>query len=204
MKSQIILTGAAALLVSVAGANAMEYRPFVGATIGFQGLSYSNSAKDFERLARIDLPSDFFAFGVETGVRAGGYNQIYNGGLTLSATKTTYSDVQDKYTSVREAETDMFNIAMTYDNFIRISGDKASRIDLVLGAGIGTMAYHVAPIVGDSDTAWSVAPEFKAGLEFELTRNIKLSANARVIVPTRSNYDIDTTYIFGGTVKYMF
>lgn len=204
MKSHIILTSAAALLVSVAGANAFEYSPFVGLNMGIQNVAYSNSAKDLERIAGIDLPTDFFAFGIEGGVRFGAYNDIYNGGLTLMATKTTYSDVQEKYTNVREASTDMFNISATYDNYIRISGDKAHRIDLVLGAGLGTMAYHVDPVDDNSETLWSFAPEFKLGMDFELTHNVTLSANARLFVPVRSHYDMDVSYTFGGAVKYLF
>ena len=204
MKSQIMLSGIAALLVSVAGANALEYRPFVGATMGLQGSVYSGVAKDLERTAGIDLPTDFFAFGIEGGVRAGGYNQIYNGGLTLNATKTTYSDAEDKLTHARDARIDMFNIGVTYDNFVRISGDKEARIDLVLGAGLGTMAYHVKPNIGDSETKWSIAPELKAGLDFELTHNITLSVLGSATIPTRSHYYIDMSYVVGGAVKYMF
>ncbi|MBR4625991.1 MAG: outer membrane beta-barrel protein [Alphaproteobacteria bacterium] len=204
MKSKIMLTSVAALLVSVAGANAMEYRPFVGATMGLQGAVYSNDAKDMERAMHIDMPTDFFVFGIESGVRAGGYNQIYNGGLTLSATKSTYSKVQDKYTDDRVASADMFNISASYDNYIRISGDKASRIDLVLGAGLGMMAYHIDPVGADSSTKWSFAPELKAGMDFELTHNVTLSATARAIIPTRSGYEMDMSYIVGGAVKYIF
>ena len=204
MKSKIMLTSVAALLVSVAGANAMEYRPFVGATMGLQGAVYSNDAKDMERAMHIDMPTDFFVFGIESGVRAGGYNQIYNGGLTLSATKSTYSKVQDKYTDDRVASADMFNISASYDNYIRISGDKASRIDLVLGAGLGMMAYHIDPVGADSSTKWSFAPELKAGMDFELTHNVTLSATARAIIPTRSGYEMDMSYIVGGAVKYAF
>lgn len=204
MKSNIMLTGAAALLVSVAGANAMEYRPFVGASMGLQGSVYSDSVKDFERAAGIDFPTDFFVFGIESGVRAGEYNQIYNGGLTLSATKTTYSKVQAKYTDDRVASADMFNITASYDNYIRISGDKASRIDLVLGAGLGMMAYHIDIVGDDSETRWSFAPEVKAGMDFELTHNVTLSATARAVIPTRSGYESDMTYIIGGAVKYIF
>lgn len=204
MKSNIILSGMAAVLVSVAGANALEYRPFVGATMGFQGGAYSDSAKDVERIAHIDFPTDFFMFGVETGVRAGGYNQIYNGGITLSATKTTYSKIHNKYSEKTVANMDLLNLSVSYDNYIRISGDKSSRIDLVLGAGFGTMAAHIDARGDGSDTYWSVAPEVKAGMDFELTQNVTLSATGRVIIPTRSDYDFAVSYIIGGTVKYVF
>lgn len=201
MKSHIILTSTAALLVSIAGANALEYRPFVGATMGLQEAVYSDDAKDMERALNIDFPTDFFVFGIDGGVRMGGYNQIYNGGLTVSATKTTYSRIEQKYTEDRVASSDMLNLSATYDNYIRISGDKTSRIDLVLGVGLGAMAYHIDR---GSDTTWSFAPEFKAGMDFELTHNVTLSATVRGIVPTRSDYDFDMTYIIGGGVKYMF
>ena len=204
MKSNIVLTSMTALLVSVAGANALEYRPFVGATLGLQGAVYSDDAKDYERIMRVDLPTDFFAFGIETGVRAGAYSHIYNGGITLSATKTTYSKVQRKYVEDKAGDEDLFNIAVTYDNYIRISGDKASRIDLVLGAGFGTMAYHYDAKNGGSDTVWSFAPEFKVGLDFGLTQSVVLSANFRAILPARDHYEFDMSYIAGGAVKYLF
>ena len=204
MKSNIVLTSVAVLLVSVAGANALEYRPFVGLSMGVQGAIYSSDAKDIERASAIDFPTDFFAFGIETGVRAGDYNDIYNGGITLSATKSTYSAVQQRYIDKRAASADLFDISATYDNFIRISGDKESRIDLVLGAGVGTLAYHVDPVGADSETKWSFAPELKAGMDFELTKNFTLSANIRALMPTRPHYEFDVTYIVGGGVKYMF
>ena len=65
MKSKFILTGIAALLTSVAGANALEFRPFVGATMGLQGVFYSDDAKDLERADHIDLPTSLFTFGIE-------------------------------------------------------------------------------------------------------------------------------------------
>lgn len=204
MKSKIALTSAAALLISVAGANALEYRPFVGATMGLQGTMYSDSAKDFERIAQIDFPTDFFVFGIDAGVRAGSYFDIYNGGVSVSATKSTYSSIQQKYVDHRVASGDLFNVAITYDNYIRISGDKQNRIDLVVGAGFGSMAYHIDRVVGDNSTKWSFAPEFKLGLDFELTQHVILSANFRTIIPTRSHYETELSYICGGAVKYLF
>lgn len=204
MKSKIILTSATALLVSAAGANALEYKPFVGATMGFQGAMYSASAEDMERIQSVDLPTDFFVFGLETGVRAGSYFDIYNGGLTLSATKSTYSRVQRKYVEERFASADLFNVSMTYDNYIRISGDKDSRIDFVIGAGFGSMAYHYDVAGGDSRTKWSFAPEIKLGLDFELAEHVILSANFRTFFPTRPHYEMDTSYIVAGALKYIF
>lgn len=204
MKSNIVLTSAAALLASVAGSNALEYRPFVGLTMGFQGSIYSDDAKDLERETSVDLPTDFFAFGVDAGIRAGSYNDIYNGGLTLNATKTTYSKVQRKYVEERAASTDLFNISMTYDNYIRISGDKESRIDLVIGGGAGAMATHFDVVGGESETKWSFAPEFKIGMDFELTEHFALSASFRTVFPTRPHYESDVSYIIGGAIKYLF
>ena len=204
MKSKIVLTSAAALMLSVAGANAWEYKPFVGATIGLQGARYSDAAEEMERVARFDFPTDFFVFGLETGMRIGSYFDIYNGGVTLSATKTTYSNGQKKYVDETFVRMDAFNISLTYDNYIRISGDKENRIDLVVGAGFGTMATHTDVISADSETKWSFAPEFKLGLDFELAEHVILFANFRTIFPTRPHYEMDMSYIVGGGVRYIF
>ena len=204
MKSQILLTGVAALLVSVANANALEYRPFVGATMGLQSAHYNNSAKEAELNMEIDLPTDFFVFGIEGGIRSGAHSEIYNMGVTINATKSTYSKVQNKYEEIRYANADFLNLSATFDNYIRISGDKESRIDLVLGVGAGTIASHLDPVHIDSTTKWSFAPELKIGMDFELTNNITLSANARAFIPTRSHYEVEASYIFGGVLKYLF
>ena len=204
MKTKILLTSMTALLATFAGANALEYNPFVGATMGIQGALYSDDAKDMERANHIDLPTDFFAFGLEAGVRAGSHDRVYNGGITLGATKSTYSKVEHKYSDKRVASTDLLNISATYDNYIRVSGDKARRIDLVLGAGAGVMAYHTDPIDADDETVWSFAPEFKIGMDFELTKHISLSANFRTFVPMRDHYAMEGSYIAGGAFKYIF
>ena len=207
MKTQFILTSLSALLISVAGASAMEYRPFIGASMGFSGLKYSGEMDNFARGTNADLPTDFFAFGFEAGTRFGAYSQIYNGGVTLNVDMTTASDIENKFTSLKYGEISTLAMSATYDNYIRLSGDKTSRIDLVLGAGLGTMKYEIdySKINGlYDDEEYSPMFAFKAGLDFELTKHITLSAVTRLFVPTRSHYAADTQYIIGGAIKYMF
>ncbi len=206
MKTKFILTSLSVLLMSVAGASAVEYRPFVGASMGLGGLKYSSAMDDLARANDTDLPTDFFAFGFEAGTRFGAYSRIYNGGITVNVDMTTSSDIEDKFTSQKYGEISTFSMSATYDNYIRLSGDKKSRIDLVLGAGLGTMNYNIDykdAMVSD-ETVYSPMFAFKGGLDFELTKNITLSAIGRLFAPTRSHYDIDTHYFVGGGIKYMF
>ena len=205
MKTNLFLSSIGAILLSVAGANAVEYRPFVGATMGVSGLHYSSETEN--AFANADLPSDFFSFGIEGGVRFGGYNEIYNGGVTLNIDMTDSQKVRDKFTNEKYADLKTFAMSATYDNYLRLSGDKTSRIDLVLGAGVGTMNYDIdfTTATGLKDTTtYSPMFAFKAALDFELTKSITLSAQTRLFVPTRSHYAVDTQYIVGGAVKYMF
>jgi len=207
MKTNLFLTSIGAILFSVAGANALEYRPFVGASMGLSGLKYSNAIEDFARLNTADLPSDFFTFGFETGVRFGEYSKIYNGGVTLNLDMTTASDITDLFTSVKYGKIKTLALSATYDNYLRISGDKTSRIDLVLGAGLGTMNYDInyeASTGLPSEKVYSPMFAFKAGLDFELTKHITLSAVTRLFVPTRSGYDAHIQYNAGGAVRYVF
>ena len=203
MKSNMLFTSMAALLVTTA-ANAATIKPFVGATMGLQGIIYTDKTEDAAKANSLDLPKDFVAFGLEGGFRFGAHSAIYNGGVTVSVDKTTDSNVEDKFTDHKMAGLDMFYASATYDNYIRLSGDKARRIDLVLGAGLGAMNYHLDPKVGDSETIWSAVSAFKIGLDFELTQHLTLSANTRVFVPARPHYIAESTYIVGGAVKYIF
>ena len=196
--------GAAALLVSGAGANAMEYRPFVGATMGIQGILYDNAFED--ATAGSYLPKDFIAFGIEGGARFGSYDKIYNNGFSVNVDTTDREKISDKFTDETYAKIRSTSLSATYDNFIRISGDKMKRIDLVLGAGMGAMNYHLDSHVAgvDDETRWSTDFAFKAGLDFELSKNLTLSATMRWLVPTRDHYEVASTYIAGGAVKYVF
>ena len=206
MKTNLFLTGLGTVLLSLTGANAVEYHPFIGATMGVADLGYSSEADNSARVNGIDNPSDFFSFGIEGGVRFGNYNEIYNGGVTLNIDMTDTQKIRDKFSNAKFADTRTFAMSATYDNYLRLSGDKTSRIDLVLGAGIGTMNYDIdfeSPIMSDK-TIYSPMFAFKAALDFELTHNVILSAQARMFAPTRSHYDINAQYIFGGAIKYQF
>ena len=205
MKSNILLTSLASLLV-VSGANATEYKPFVGATMGFQGVSYSSEIEDAARDSSLNLPDNFFTFGLEGGIRYGAHSAIYNGGFTINVDTTTGSNIENKFTDAKFAEVKTFNMSATYDNYFRISGDKIKRIDLVLGAGVGTMNYDIdyKNNMIDDETVWSPMLAFKVGLDFEMTQNLTLSATTRLFTPTRSHYWMHSTYVFGGAIKYMF
>ncbi len=202
MKANILFMGAAALLVSAA-ANATEYRPFVGLGMGIQGLIYDDAIEDN---APYYLPKDFVAFGIAGGARFGSYDKIYNGGFSVNIDTTDSEKASYKFTNETYAKIKTTALTATYDNFIRISGDKAKRIDLVLGAGMGAMNYHLdsETALKDDETRWSTEFAFKAGLDFELTKNLTLSATMRWFVPTREHYNIATSYIAGGAIKYMF
>ncbi len=203
MKSNTLLMGMSALLLSVTGANAAVFKPFVGLTSGIQGVIYDDAFED--GAAGVDLPKDFLAIGLETGARFGSYSSIYNGGFTLGADTSTKEDVEDKFTNAKYAKIKTSEFTATYDNYIRLSGDKIKRIDLVLGGGMGVMNYHIDDLTGDPDeTIWSTAMVFKAGVDFELTKHLTLSATTRVFVPTREHYAVASHYIAGGAVKYVF
>ena len=152
------------------------------------------------------LPKDFITFGVEGGARFGSYDKIYNGGLSLNIDTSDSEKVTNKFTNESYAKAKTTALTATYDNFIRISGDKVKRIDLVLGAGVGAMNYHLdsQTVLASDETVWSTALAFKAGLDFELTKNLTLSATMRWLIPTREHYDIAASYIAGGAIKYMF
>ncbi len=204
MKSNILLTSMAALLVTTA-ANATTIKPFVGATFGIQGALYSDDAKDASKAQHYDLPEDFIAFGLEGGVRFGEYNKIYNSGVTFAAKTSTRSEVEHKFTDDTLARINYSEIYGTYDNYIRLSGDKIKRIDLVLGIGAGAMNYHINDAGShETETIWSFTPAFKIGVDFEINKHITLSAETLIFTPSRDDYLIDGSYVTGGAFKYVF
>lgn len=207
MTKKIILTSISALIMSVAGANAMSSHPFIGLAMGISDINYSNDMDYAARISGFSLPTDFFAFGIEGGFRFGEYNRIYNGGMTLNFDMTDAQKIQGTFTNEKIGKLKTFTMSATYDNYIRISGDKTSRIDVVLGAGLGTSNYNIdyEAVAGlADDTIWSPVCAVKAGMDFGLTKNVILSATARMFVPTRSHYAVDTQYVFGGSIRYQF
>lgn len=201
MTSKIFLTGIATVLATVMGANATTIRPFAGATMGLQG-AYYNSKLDS---SNIDSPKDSITFGLEAGARFGEYNKIYNYGFSVNYDNSSREKIKEKFSDVTLAKINTNVFSATFDNYMRLSGDKMKRIDLVLGAGLGMMEYYADSKDGGSDlTRWSSLVELKAGLDFELTHNITLSAQTRLFVPMRDAYGIKASYIAGGAVKYVF
>ena len=224
MKSNILFTSLAALTV-MSGANAAQYRPvkmsygaqlrpFVGITLGMQTIDWDSQVKSDSKTLGVTLPEDFLVFGVEGGFRFGNYHEIYNGGLTLNFDMTIPDDVETTISHIKIAEISTYSISGTYDNYIRLSGDQSRRIDLVLGAGIGAINERTSWDHVGTETTFGGTPAdendwagmfvLKAGIDFEVTKYIILSAQTRAFIPVKSQYDLDTNFIFGGAVKYVF
>jgi hypothetical protein len=182
------------------GANATTIRSFAGATMGLQG-AYYNSKLDS---SNIDSPKDSITFGLEAGARFGEYNKIYNYGFSVNYDNSSSEKIKQKFSDATMAKINTNVFSATFDNYMRLSGDKMKRIDLVLGAGLGMMEYNAGWTARSDDTRWSSLVELKAGLDFELTHNITLSAQTRLFVPMRDAYGIKASYIAGGAVKYVF
>nr|MBQ0091610.1 hypothetical protein [Candidatus Enterousia merdequi] len=226
MKTNILLPTLTALFVAT-GANAAQYRPvkmsygaqtrpFIGVTLGAQTLNWKDTYKNAADIDDITMPQDFFSFGIETGFRFGNYHEIYNGGLSLNFDISTGDNAEYYPSYIKVSENKNMSISATYDNYIRLSGDKLKRIDLVLGFGggafdeitdydhLGTSTLFPEYPFPSDDNSWSAAVALKAGFEFEITENISLSTNARMFIPLKSDYDIGSSFIFGGSVKYIF
>lgn len=205
MKISSILTGVSALVLSVAGANAETIKPFAGLTLGLQGVGYSDEADGLSKQNAYSLPNDYINFGIEGGIRFGEYNEIYNGGLTVAVDFSDVAKIGKTFSEAQVGKLYTRALSMTYDNYIRISGDKSSRIDLVLGVGAGETYYKLTFDNGLSGhSMYSPSFVFKAGMDFELSEHFILSGVARLFTPTSSHYYFDTQYIVGGGIKYVF
>ena len=103
----------------------------------------------------------------EINAYAGSYKDIYNGGFSVNIDTSDSEKMAYKFTNETYAKIKTTALTATYDNFIRISGDKTKRIDLVLGAGMGAMNYHLdsQTALATDETKWSTEFAFKAGLD---------------------------------------
>ncbi len=137
MKKLFLTTGLLAVFSVPAFA---EIKWSIGGGVGYATPIFSDIIDDLIDEDFAEDKSGTLSFNITGGMRFGERDKIYNGGV--SATYSYMSDLghlKDGYNNpyYMDATLDFSSFYLTYDNYIRLSGDAERRIDLVASLGFG-------------------------------------------------------------------
>jgi hypothetical protein len=212
---KIIVIGAVSIL-AVNSAMSMEVRPFIGGNLSINGVVWDNELRKEAKANIGKLPEAFIGFGLEAGARFATTN-IYNAGITLA-----YDYMFDSETDINDDMKDYISsfdigfsaISITFDNYIRVSGKKEHRRDIVIGLGVAsaTERVHLDPTSqgenlgleeekSDDDGTRVV---FKVGYNHQIARNADWYVNGRAFVPTSSDDEVDAFFNLSTGLRFVF
>lgn len=214
MKKLIII--GTAFVLSINSAIAMDIRPFVGGNVSINGVVWDNEVRKDAKENIGKLPEVFIGLGLEAGARFVTTN-IYNAGITLAYdyvfdSETDINDDMKDYISL--LDTGFSAISITFDNYIRVSGKKEHRRDIVIGLGgaSATERLHFNPTprgeeVGleeqkIDDTGTRIV--FKVGYNHQIARNADWYVNGRAFVPTSGDDDTEAFFNLSVGLRFVF
>lgn len=205
---KISITGSCMVLALTCSSYALEVNPFIGLNIGALGVSYEDKVKDDWSAAGVDLPTAFIGGGVEAGVKFES-DRVYNAALTFAYDYALNSDADLKAPANQHfssIEVGFSAYSVTFDNYLRVSGDAKHRQDIVLGAGIARAnarlkqkMYGAGDLKNDDD---DTAVVIKVGYNYKITDYMDWYLNGRWFIPTGSDNDINA--LFNGNVGVRF
>lgn len=207
------------IMISASGAIAQEQNQkihwFVGGNALISNTIWSDDVAD--AISPIKLAETNFGLGAEAGGKFGGYNNIYNLGLTFNYDYLfdAGADIPSPYDSIfSEITTGFSAISASFDNYVRIDTTENKRTDLVLGIGytratergaMKTTAYgQLNGYYDDSSKEDGDVVVFKLGVNSELTNYLDWSVSLRAFVPTNSDSDMDLAAILSAGLRFKF
>ena len=197
-------------------AMATEIKPFIGANLAINGVVWSHDAERATEDMGIDLPEAFLGLGLEMGVKFVNDN-IYNAGLifaydyAFNSKAKLDSNIKDYYYKVT---TGFSSIAITFDNYIRVSGEKAHRKDVVVGIGLARGTERISmkttyygytsglEDIDDDDDGTFIL--LKAGYNHQLSDNVDFYTNGRAFIPTAGDGDVDVIFNLSAGLRFVF
>ena len=137
MKKMFLTSG---LLVVLTAPAMAETKWFVGANVGYADAVFSDELDD-----QIDEDiwkdkSGTISMALNGGMRFGGHDKIYNGGIGATlAYMPGIGNLSDGVANpyYMTADMDFTALYVSYDNYIRLSGDAVCRTDFMFSLGLG-------------------------------------------------------------------
>lgn len=202
-------------LLTISNVNALEVRPFIGGNLSVSGVTWTEESKNTMKDYEWELPVAFAGAGFEAGARFK-TDHIYSAAITfaydyLFNSKFSIDEISHQY--IDKIEAGFSAVSITFDNYLRVSGNAKHQQNLVLGVGAayaterGTITvteYGEENGLSDSKFSDSV-PAFvaKLGYNFQLVENTDLFVNGRVFIPDH-NDDVDAMFNASVGLRFVF
>lgn len=213
MKKSVII---GVLLLTCNNAMAFDVKPFIGGNLSINGVVWDQELKDDIKDTIGEMPEFFLGGGVEAGARFA-TNNIYNAGITLAYDYMLNSevDLKDEMKEyISSMETGFSAISATFDNYIRVSGKKEHRRDIVLGLGLADVTERVSldptlrgkelGIEKDDGKDDGTAVVFKVGYNHQIAPNADWFVNGRAFVATSSESDFEALFNLSVGLRFVF
>ncbi len=210
MKKIVMMTSMFAVLGTSAIA---ETRWFVGGDSGYASPVMSDTLEDLVDEDFLKENNGSVSVSLIGGMRFGDVDKVYNGGVSV---KLSYMpdiiSVKDgsELPYYLDGELDFTTLYVSYDNYVRLSGDEKYRTDLVASIGLGygwiEETVHVdgyVPVSLDDD---GMLVSFRLGVEKEtVVEGLSLQAGFNVIaLNADDDADLQGSFGFDFGVKYTF
>lgn len=210
MKKIVMMTSMFAVLGTSAIA---ETRWFVGGDLGYESPVMSDTLEDLVDEDFLKENNGSVSVSLIGGMRFGDVDKVYNGGVSV---KLSYMpdiiSVKDgsELPYYLDGELDFTTLYVSYDNYVRLSGDEKYRTDLVASIGLGygwiEETVHVdgyVPVSLDDD---GMLVSFRLGVEKEtVVEGLSLQAGFNVIaLNADDDADLQGSFGFDFGVKYTF
>lgn len=204
---KIIIPTLCILCVTPAIAENLYISPYIGASIGIVLPQYNHTLEKWVRYINVDLPSSYFGFGFETGIKLGDCTKIVNHGLSF-----TYDYVFDNNAEIDDINIDIAKIGFSawnigLDNYVRVAKFEDKQMDLIFGIGVGK-ATERAHIESDyynfyyKDRGESDIIVLKFGTNIQVGEQTDWYTTIRGFIPLEENEDIDSIISIQTGLKY--
>ena len=105
-------------------------------------------------------------------------------------------------------------ISVTFDNYLRVSGEAKHRQDIVLGIGLGNATERIkmtTTTLGKANDLYDIDEDddgtvvvLKVGYNYQISNHLDWYVNGRWFIPTDSDSDVDALFNANAGVRFVF
>ncbi len=170
--------------------NDTDTHAYIGANLNYNIASYN-----FE-VPYTKFPESYFGLGLELGARFGEYNNIWNGGVSVSYDYLSESEIN--VLGYKIGTLGFSSIGLNFDNYIKILEQDNKRCDFILGIGISQAIMKTSIDFNDygydmqeKEQEKGNALVFKIGTNMQIDKGFDWYITSRWFVPKEEDSLID-------------